>query len=592
MRIVRFLGLWRNWLAGALLLAAAGAGGEARGDGKVLPPVLLAQEVAMPDQRALLAWKDGVETLVIESSFVGEGTDFAWVVPLPAKPEVEAATRGTLPSVSALMLPVVRPAVEELWLVVMLAAIVVVVSVLGGWRATGWGLRALVVAGSGLVVGAILSAIFGLGLFFPFAGMVFACWWGRGVINKKASLFAHLVVVLVSLLLIAMSIPTVGKVRGYASEGGTEAAGLTLERRVVGDFDVTLLSGREGASVARWLADNGFALPDPARAEAERHAEAGGWFVASRVRRDFAERAKSVPAPLVFRFPTEKPVYPMRFTGAGATGPLEVELFVFGPERAVTDGLEPRAWAPVEFGEPDANARYRRGTGQPHDARVVTHPQLRRLAEGAAVVTHLRGKLSPSEMQADLVLRWDADAEMAKGLVAYTREAAWQSGAAAGVGFSLISVIVLGFMHDGRRPPLRRSLPWLAGGVATACAVAWALPSVAVREIEGGMPYFELRQAGQVGLMVLWDMNPADADETRVNARLAAELERFLKPQGWTMRVGDGPGQIEVAKQPSGLWRVLRYDAAGQARYRAEDDIELGGGHTPTPVEAAGPLKE
>ena len=110
MRMVRFAKGWRNWLAGVLLLASAGAGGEARADGKVLPPVLVAQEIEMPDQRALLAWKDGVETLVIESSFVGEGTDFAWVVPLPAKPEVEAATRGTLPSVAALMLPVVRPA--------------------------------------------------------------------------------------------------------------------------------------------------------------------------------------------------------------------------------------------------------------------------------------------------------------------------------------------------------------------------------------------------------------------------------------------------------------------------------------------------
>jgi hypothetical protein len=46
-----------------------------------------------------------------------------------------------------------------------------------------------------------------------------------------------------------------------------------------------------------------------------------------------------------------------------------------------------------------------------------------------------------------------------------------------------------------------------------------------------------------------------------------------------------------VAKQPSGKWRVIRYDAAGQARYRAEDDIELGGGYTP-PAEAAGPLRE
>jgi hypothetical protein len=589
MCIVRSLSVWRNWLAGALLLAVVGAGGEARGDGKVLPPVLLAQEVAMPDQRALLAWKDGVETLVIESSFVGEGTDFAWVVPLPAKPEVEAATRGTLPSVAALMLPVVRPVVDELWLPVWFVGLVAVAAALAGWRATGWGLRVAVVAGSGAMAGSILSAILGLGLLFPVLGMVLACWLGWDAIEKSAPLRSYLIVVLVGLLLFAMTRASFGKVRG-SSETATEIAELTLERRVVGDFDVTLLSGREGASVARWLADNGFALPEAARAEAERHAEAGGWFVASRVRRDFAERGKSVPAPLVFRFPSEKPIYPMRFTGAGATEPLDVELFVFGPERATAEGLEPRAWGPVDFRAPDQNAQYRRGTGQPHDARVVTHPQLRRLAEGAAVVTHLRGKLSPAEMQADLFLNWEKNARAAKGLVAYVREAAWQLGVAAGVGLSLIAMIVLGFVHGGRRPPFCWSLPLLAGGAAMACIVASRLPSVEVRKSKNGIPGYMLRQVEQAALLALWDTEPGETDEARVRSNVAAELERFLKPQGWAMSVGDGPGQVEVTKQPSGKWRVIRYDAAGQARYNAEDDVELGGGYSPP--EAAGPLKE
>ncbi len=37
--------------------------GVARGDGKVLPPVLMPQEVAMPDQRAILAWSEGVQRM-------------------------------------------------------------------------------------------------------------------------------------------------------------------------------------------------------------------------------------------------------------------------------------------------------------------------------------------------------------------------------------------------------------------------------------------------------------------------------------------------------------------------------------------------
>ena len=71
-----------GWLAAAFALVLAVAAPNARADGKVYPATLMPQEVAMPDQRALLGWKDGVETLVIESAFVGQGKDFAWVVPL------------------------------------------------------------------------------------------------------------------------------------------------------------------------------------------------------------------------------------------------------------------------------------------------------------------------------------------------------------------------------------------------------------------------------------------------------------------------------------------------------------------------------
>ncbi len=54
----------RGFLPGALGWALLSWGaGVARGDGKVLPPVLMPQEVAMPDQRAILAWSEGVQRM-------------------------------------------------------------------------------------------------------------------------------------------------------------------------------------------------------------------------------------------------------------------------------------------------------------------------------------------------------------------------------------------------------------------------------------------------------------------------------------------------------------------------------------------------
>ena len=52
----------------------------------VFPEVYYAK-VEIPEQQALIHYSGGVERLVIETSFPGEGTNFAWVVPLPSTPE-------------------------------------------------------------------------------------------------------------------------------------------------------------------------------------------------------------------------------------------------------------------------------------------------------------------------------------------------------------------------------------------------------------------------------------------------------------------------------------------------------------------------
>lgn len=72
-------------------------------DGKVFSPTAVPTEVRIPDQRALLSWSNGVERLVIETRFVGAGTNFAWVVPLPSRPVVEPASRGLFPTLLHLM---------------------------------------------------------------------------------------------------------------------------------------------------------------------------------------------------------------------------------------------------------------------------------------------------------------------------------------------------------------------------------------------------------------------------------------------------------------------------------------------------------
>src|SRR5580658_2991101 len=71
------------------LIAPSGA----YGDGCIILPTALAK-AQVPDQRALIRFDHGTETLVIDTAFKGDGTNFAWIVPTPSNPKVEIATTG------------------------------------------------------------------------------------------------------------------------------------------------------------------------------------------------------------------------------------------------------------------------------------------------------------------------------------------------------------------------------------------------------------------------------------------------------------------------------------------------------------------
>ena len=63
-------------------------------DGKVIPQTVFAVP-DIPNQQALIHYANGLETLVIETSFVGKGSNFAWVVPLPAVAKIAPVSLST-----------------------------------------------------------------------------------------------------------------------------------------------------------------------------------------------------------------------------------------------------------------------------------------------------------------------------------------------------------------------------------------------------------------------------------------------------------------------------------------------------------------
>ena len=83
-----------------------GTAARARGNGKMYPLARLPVAPKIPTQRALVVWRDGVETLVVESAAETASPEVGWVLPLPSEPTtLEVADAGMLTSMTACQRP-------------------------------------------------------------------------------------------------------------------------------------------------------------------------------------------------------------------------------------------------------------------------------------------------------------------------------------------------------------------------------------------------------------------------------------------------------------------------------------------------------
>jgi hypothetical protein len=181
----------------------------ARGDGCFIPPTALAR-VQIPDQRALIHFDQGTETLVIDTSFKGDGTNFAWIVPVPSAPKVDVATTGLFPTLQMIFQPEVIHYIPHFyWLAIGIG--VFVFSIL-------WKLR----RGEPLL-GVLLTWLVCLLLFGCFSSMLLSASLG-------------------------LSPSPTGQVN-------------VIERKTVGIYDTAVLSSRDGGALLDWLGRNGFVTP-------------------------------------------------------------------------------------------------------------------------------------------------------------------------------------------------------------------------------------------------------------------------------------------------------------------------------------------
>jgi len=329
------------FLAAWLLMAPAGV----LADGCFIPPTAFAK-VEIPDQRALIHYANGAETLVIDTSFKGEGTNFAWIVPVPSQPKVEAATTGLFPTLQAIFQPEIIHNVDSYYKFA-------------------------------IVIGAFVFSL------------VFTKRRGGSIITTIGSWFMLLV-------LAGMLLPALGSVGVSIGTPGNVAV---LERKTVGVYETATLASRNGGALLDWLNKNGFAIPTNLTPGIRAYAGEGWDFVASKVRLD-APASEVVKAhPLSFTFKTDHPVYPLRLTAVGNES-CRIDLYVFGQEEAAVPNFTVERCVLPQY--PQTDERFYRD----YDLTRIRHPLLRSLAARSTVATKLTAELSNAQMQKDGYISW------------------------------------------------------------------------------------------------------------------------------------------------------------------------------------------
>jgi hypothetical protein len=256
---------------------------SALADGIVIPTIAFPAQVTIPDQRALICFTNGTERLVIETRFNGEGTNFAWVVPLPGRPVIEEATTGLFPTLQFIFRPKIVHEVSRYYIGILIA----------------------------------------VGFVYLF----------RLAAKSVSNAFTIAALFLLLLFLAAMLLPTLSKGRSAGINPVSLQEVSILDRKLVGIFETTTITSHDAKALQTWLAENGFALPTNSEPIIESYVKDGWVFVATKVRRDHANLETTTPHPLSFTFKTDKPVYPMRLTGLNSDQ-LKVDLYIFGSARA------------------------------------------------------------------------------------------------------------------------------------------------------------------------------------------------------------------------------------------------------------------
>ncbi len=493
------------WLF-ALTLLSVLCIGNAHADGVYIPERAYKKPPAIPSQRAILKYRDGVETLVIESSLDAEGQAFGWIIPVPSEPsDFRKVSPGLLKTFSNSIQPRI-------------------IHDLGLYHSKGNGHFWFV---------AIVTI-------FAFFAIAFRLRWIFLPIAFTISLL------LASLFLSAH--------KGLEYEGDVgKIHGVDVKKVVrVGSYKLTVLKAKSAKVLDAWLNENGFAeIPADAQPIVSEYVEDEWHFVVVKLNREGS--GFSTPHPLEITFPAKKAVYPLKLT-AFADSQVSLELFVCSDMAARINGLT------LDYC--DRHEIYPGYQGITFQKKIA-HPEAKDFLWHNCVVTRLSGNMNPEDMGNDLLVDFKQFKPYQRRL--YSEQGATQTGINAVMWiWSLGLILGIAVMKERIRARGGRFyafrcivLPLLAICLLTWCVIYTALPKVEVTTTRGGYSRSHHHLLTRVASLLVAE-HPAilDTDASTIAQYLVEgfEKEKMKNPfTGAAIQVEDSPGNFTIIKGPNGV---------------------------------------
>lgn len=513
----------RRWAIAIFTLVLAC---QAIGDGKAFPMVadpLADAGTTMPRQRAIIAWDGTQQRLAIDTAFTGEGTEFAWLVPLPSEPEILPATKGMFDTAAVLTAPRLKTE-----------------------NGLGW--------------------LIGVG--FAVLLMVFAAVVGKG---RAARIVG---VLLLSVIAATLLLPALGRARGSAAGPTTVQI---LNQSTAGIYDTTVLKADRAGDLLAWLTSNGYGVPDGVEAVVQDYLDKGWCFAAAKLSIEAAGDGEHRAHPLQYRFAAADPIYPMALTAVG-NGKIELELFVFADGSARADYM--RVACSLEAEIDQAGPDHDRRLSDVRDRPIpLAHPGLVEIAGQLSVLTRLHAVLTPEQQSEDVPIEIVPFRERDPTL--YTSEARWGLALNVGLGVAMVGgvvfVLVRLIITRGDAAAGRGTYAALVGvvvlGLGAAGIAAVAAPVYGGTTTSGRTPLFAEQTLSSTGRSLAEFVEDQGASS---EAEVRALLPAMGPGEYWeTIREGDGPlhYRLEPGETEASLWFIW-HDAIG-GEHRSEIPLRV-----------------